>query len=259
MSGNRYQNKVALVTGAASGIGRAAVEGLTREGARVAFTDIDAAAGRRLESELRTRGADVAYYDSDATSEADVRTLIEQIVAGWGRLDVAINNVGNMGAADRLGVRVHDSTLEAFDSTLSVSLRTTFLCMKYEIGQMLQQGGGAIANTTSLAGVRITPHSSPGYVAAKAAVVHLTRYAAVLYAKDNIRVNVVAPGLTATPAVLAAFPTEEARAAIAREYHPMERLMRPAELADAFLWACSDQASGVTGLTIPVDGGWTAR
>ena len=90
MSGNRYQNKVALVTGAASGIGRATVEGLTREGARVAFTDIDAAAGRRLESELRTRGADVAYYDSDATSEADVRTLIEQIVAGWGRLDVAI-------------------------------------------------------------------------------------------------------------------------------------------------------------------------
>jgi NAD(P)-dependent dehydrogenase (short-subunit alcohol dehydrogenase family) len=133
----------------------------------------------------------------------DVRTLIEQIVAGWGRLDVAINNVGNMGAADRLGVRVHDSTLEAFDSTLSVSLRTTFLCMKYEIGQVLQQGGGAIANTTSLAGVRITPHSSPGYVAAKAAVVHLTRYAAALYAKDNIRVNVVAPGLTATPAVLA--------------------------------------------------------
>ena len=131
--------------------------------------------------------------------------------------------------------------------------------MKYEIQQMLKQGGGVIANTTSLAGVRITPHSSPGYVAAKAGVVHLTRYAAVLYAKDNIRVNVIAPGLTATPAVLGAFPTPEARNAIAAEFHPMGRLMTPQELADAFLWVCSDQASGVTGLTIPVDGGWTAK
>ena len=131
--------------------------------------------------------------------------------------------------------------------------------MKYEIEQMLKQGGGVIANTTSLAGVRITPHSTPGYVAAKAAVVHLTRYAAVLYAKDNIRVNVVAPGLTGTPKVLGAFSTEQQRNDIAAEFQPMARLMKPEELADAFLWVCSDHATGVTGLNIPVDGGWAAR
>lgn len=255
----RYEGKVALVTGGASGIGKATVEGLAREGAKVAFTDITSDAGVALEKDLKARGSDVMFVRSDATLEDDVKSLVARIVERWGRLDVGINNVGNLGKADHLGVRLHDSTLEAFDGTLEVSLKTNFLCMKYEIAQMLQQGGGAIANTTSLAGVRITPHSTPGYVAAKAAVVHLTRFAAVLYAKDNIRVNVVAPGLTATPAVLGAFPTEDARKAIAGEFHPMGRLMEPEELADAFLWVCSDQASGITGLTIPVDGGWTAR
>jgi NAD(P)-dependent dehydrogenase (short-subunit alcohol dehydrogenase family) len=180
-------------------------------------------------------------------------------VGRYGRLDVGINNVGNMGKADVLGVRVHDSTWEGFESTLEVSLKTTFLCMKHEIQQMLKQGGGVIANTTSMAGVRITEHSSPGYTAAKAGVVHLTRYAAVLYAKDNIRVNVIAPGLTETPAVVGAFPTAAARKGIASAFHPMERMMSPEELADAFLWVCSSQASGITGLTIPVDGGWNAR
>ena len=259
MISKRYEGKVALVTGGASGIGRATVEGLAREGAKVAFTDMTSEAGETLERELRAQGSDAMFVRSDATREDDVAALVERIVARWGRLDVGINNVGNMGKADVLGVRVHDSTLEAFDSTLEVSLKTNFLGMKYEIAQMLKQGGGVIANTTSLAGVRITPYSSPGYVAAKAGVVHLTRYAAVLYAKDNIRVNVIAPGLTETPAVIGAFPTADARNAIAGEFHPMGRMMRPEELADAFLWVCSDQASGITGLTIPVDGGWTAR
>ena len=255
----RYEGKVALVTGGASGIGKATVEGLAREGAKVAFTDITDDAGRALESQLKALGQDVMFVRSDATNEEDVKSLIEKIVARWGRLDVGINNVGNNGKDDVMGVRLHDSTVKGFDSTLEVSLKTNFICMKYEIEQMLKQGGGVIANTTSLAGTRITPHCTPGYVAAKAAVVHLTRWAAVLYAKDSIRVNVVAPGLTGTPAVLNAFPTEEARMAIASEFQPMNRLMKPEELADAFLWVCSDQASGITGLTIPVDGGWSAK
>lgn len=259
MSCRRYAGKVALVTGGASGIGRATVEGLAREGARVAFTDLAEDAGLALQQELAAQGAESMFVRSDATREDEVEALVARVVERWGRLDVGINNVGNMGKADRLGVRLHDSTLEGFDSTLDVSLRTNFLCMKYEIEQMLRQGGGVIANTTSLAGIRITPHCSPGYVAAKAGVVHLTRWAAVLYAKDNIRVNVVAPGLTGTPAVLQSFPTEDAREAIASEFQPMGRLMTPQELADAFLWVCSDQASGITGLTVPVDGGWTAR
>jgi NAD(P)-dependent dehydrogenase (short-subunit alcohol dehydrogenase family) len=255
----RFEGKVALVTGGASGIGKATVAGLVREGAQVAFTDITANAGLAFEAELHAQGGEVTFIQSDATREEEVAAVITQIVRRYGRLDVGINNVGNMGKADVLGVRVHDSTLEAFESTLEVSLKTTFLCMKHEIRQMLEQGGGVIANTTSMAGVRITEHSSPGYTAAKAGVVHLTRYAAVLYAKDNIRVNVVAPGLTETPAVVGAFPTAAARNGIASGFHPMGRMMSPEELADAFLWVCSDQATGITGLTIPVDGGWNAR
>src|SRR4051812_29573587 len=133
----RYDNKVALVTGGASGIGRATVEALAREGAKVAFTDITAGAGQAFEAELQAGGHEVMFVRSDATREDDVRELVATIVARWGRLDVGINNVGNMGPADRLGVRIHDSTLEAFDSTLDVSLKSKFLCMKYEIEQML--------------------------------------------------------------------------------------------------------------------------
>jgi NAD(P)-dependent dehydrogenase (short-subunit alcohol dehydrogenase family) len=259
MQCQRFAGKVALVTGGASGIGKATVTGFVREGAKVAFTDITPEAGRAFESELKAQGSDVMFIQSDATRENEVEAVIAQIVRRYDRLDVGVNNVGNMGKADVLGVRVHDSTWDAFESTLEVSLKTTFLFMKHEIRQMLRQGGGAIANTTSMAGVRVTEHSSPGYTAAKAGVVHLTRYAAVLYAKDKIRVNVIAPGLTETPAVLGAFPTAEARIGIASGFHPMGRMMRPEELADAFLWVCSDQATGITGLTIPVDGGWSAR
>lgn len=183
----RYEGKVALVTGGASGIGKATVEGLVREGAKVAFTDIGPDAGKALEATLKAQGADVMFVLSDATREDDVKSLVGQIVARWGRLDVGINNVGNNGKDDVMGVRIHDSTLAGFNSTLDVSLKTNFLCMKYEIEQMLKQGGGVIANTTSLAGIRVTPNCTAGYVAAKAGVVHLTRWAAVLYAKDNIR------------------------------------------------------------------------
>ena len=255
----RYEGKVALVTGGASGIGRATVEGLVREGARVAFTDIVAGPGEALAAELSAAGGEAMFVRSDARREEEVAALVAQVVDRYGRLDVAMNVVGNLGTADHLGVRIHDSTLEAFEGTLDVSLTTSFLCMKYEIAQMLKQGGGVIANTTSLAGVRVTEHSTPGYVAGKAGVVRLTRYAAVLYARDNILVNVGAPVGTATPAVMRSFPTPAERDGIAAAFHPMGRMMEPQELADAFLWVCSDQASGVTGLTIPVDGGWTAK
>ena len=259
MISKRYQGKVVLVTGGASGIGKAAVQGFAREGAKVVFTDIAPEAGKVIEDELKAQGSEALFVRSDATSETDVRSLIDQVVARFGRLDVGVNNVGNLGAADVPGGRLHDTTLEGFNSTLEVSLTTNFLCMKYEIIQMLKQGGGVIANTTSMAGVRISPGATPGYISAKAGLVHLTRYAAVLYAKDNIRVNVVAPGMTATPSIMSHWPDEKERNEFAGTFMPMSRLMTPEELADAFLWVCSDQASGITGLTIPVDGGWAAK
>ena len=258
MNSKRYDGKVALVTGGASGIGKATVEGLVREGAKVAFTDITSDAGQAFESELRARGCDVMFVRSDATHEDDVAALIEQIVSRYGCLDVGINIVGNMGSADKLGPMLHESTLDGWEGTLAVSLTSAFLSMKHELKQMMKQGGGVIANTSSLAGMRVTLNSSPGYVAAKSGLIHLSEYAAVMYAGHNIRVNVVAPGLTATPAVLGVFDAEQYNAILA-ETQPMGRMMTPGELADAFLWVCSPQASGVTGLTIPVDGGWSAR
>jgi NAD(P)-dependent dehydrogenase (short-subunit alcohol dehydrogenase family) len=153
---------------------------------------------------------------------------------------------------------LHESTLDGWEGTLSVSLTSVFLAMKHELNQMMKQGGGVIANTSSLAGLRVTFNFSPGYVAAKSGVIHLSEYAAVMYAKHNIRVNVIAPGLTGTPAVLGMFNAVQ-RNAMAAETQPMGRMMTPEELADAYLWACSSQASGITGLTIPVDGGWAAR
>jgi NAD(P)-dependent dehydrogenase (short-subunit alcohol dehydrogenase family) len=254
----RYEGKVALVTGGASGIGRATVQGLVREGATVVFTDITSAAGAAYESELQAQGGNVMFVRSDATCEPDVEALMSQIVARYGRLDVGINIVGNMGSADRLGPMLHESTLEGWEGTMAVSLTSAFLSMKHELKQMMSQGSGVIANTSSLAGLRVTLHSTPGYVAAKSGLVHLSEYAAVMYAKYNIRVNVIAPGLTATPAVLGMFSAQQ-RNAMAAETQPMGRMMTPEELADAFLWVCSSQASGITGLTIPVDGGWAAR
>lgn len=258
MDKQRYTDKVVVITGAASGIGRATVLGMVREGARVAFSDIRPDAGKAMAEELTSQGAEVMFIQADATLEPEVESMIGQVVERWGRLDVGINNVGNMGAADSLGVPIHETSLEGWRSTMEVALTSKFLGMKHQLKQMVSQGGGVIANTTSMAGVRITPHSSPAYAAGKAAVVHLTRYAAVLYAKQNIRVNVIAPGLTATETLLGVFPTEAERNNLAGEFHPMGRMMTPDELANAFLWVCSDEASGITGLTIPVDGGWTA-
>lgn len=259
MSGKRYEDKVVLVTGGAAGIGRATTEALVIEGAKVVFTDIRPDSGLALEAELRKRGGEAMFVASNATCEDEVKALIAKVISRYGRLDVAINNVGGLGKADIVGVRMHEATLEAFNSTVEVSLVTSFLCMKYEIMQMLRQGGGVIANTASMAGLRIFSGSTAGYPAAKAGVVHLTRYAAVQYAKDNIRVNAIAPGFTATAALLEAFPDTAQLNAFAGSVQPMARTLSPQEVADAFLWVCSEQASGVTGLTIPVDGGWAAN
>ena len=254
----RYAGKIALVSGGASGIGRATVAGLVAEGGKVVFTDIAEEAGRLFEDELRGAGHDAFFRPSDATNEASVEADVAFAVERFGRLDVGINNIGNLGRGDRPDMAVHDCDLAAWKATVDVCLTSCFLGMKYQILQMLKQGGGAIANTAALAGIRVATGASPGYAAAKAGVVHLSEHAAVHYARNNIRVNVVAPGLTATPAVLRRF-SEATRNEMAGRTQPMGRMMTPEELADAFLWICSDQASGVTGLTIPVDGGWAAN
>lgn len=256
--GRRFTDKVVLVTGAASGIGAATVRGFAREGASVTFTDIDEAGGARLAKELGDAGGEVEFLASDGVSEPAVEAAIAGIVAKHGRLDIAVNNVGNQGPGDPPGHLLHETALETFMATIGQSLVSTFLGMKHELIQMRKQGGGVIANTASLAAIRTTALGTASYDAAKAGVVRLTRTAAVFYAKENIRVNVVAPGLTATELMHAVLGAEKGNE-LAGENHPMGRMVEPDEIADAFLWLCSDQASGVTGHTVPVDGGWAAR
>jgi NAD(P)-dependent dehydrogenase (short-subunit alcohol dehydrogenase family) len=252
-----FDGQVVLVTGGATGIGRAASRAFARRGARVIFTDVTEAHGPQLEAELRAEGAQTSFVRSDATVEAEVAALIAGLAERYGRLDVAINLVGAIPPPDAPTAMLHETSEEGWDGTVHLCLKSAFLCMKHQIAQMLRQGGGAIANTASLAGLHVTPNGSPAYHAAKAAVVHLTRKAAVAYAAAGVRINVVAPGVTATERLVSRWSPDELKT-MSRE-HPMGRPVSPEEVAAAFVWLCSPAASGVTGLVVPVDGGWNAR
>jgi len=257
MVARRHEGRVAIITGGSSGIGAATVRAFAAEGAKVLIADVADAAGQALAAELNAAGQTARFRRTNAVDETDVAGLVADAVAEFGRLDIAINNIGNLGPGQTPYDKLHETTLAQWQSTVDLNLTSCFLGMKYQIAQMLRQGGGVIANTSSMAGVRVSLDAPASYAAAKSAVVHLSEHAAVHYARDNIRVNVVAPGLTGTPAVLASM-TEEQRRSAAERTHPMGRLMRPEEQAAAFVWLCSDEASGVTGLTIPVAGGWAA-
>jgi len=250
MTSESLGGKVALVTGGGSGIGRATVAALRAAGAAVAFTDIAEPAGAMAEGAL--------FIRSDATVEADAAQAVETTVQRFGRLDIVVNNVGNFGAGDRSDVPISETPLEAWEATVRQCLTTCMLGTKYAVRAMLRAGGGCIVNVASLAGIRVTRYASPAYTAAKAGVVHLSEQLAVLHAPDKIRINVVAPGLTLTPAIETSM-TAEQRAAIAQEFHPMGRMITPDEIAHAILWLASPASSGVTGLVVPVDGGWAAK
>lgn len=253
----RLEAKIALVTGGTRGIGAAIVRTFLREGASVVFTASTPDEGPILQTALRDAGHEARFMQCDSLEEAQVNDLIGWVIDTYGRLDIAVNNVGNIAANDRSLSGVHDTPLEAFQLTLDRNLKSTFLGMKHQIAAMLRQGGGVVCNTTSMAGVRVTGAASPSYHAAKAAVVHLTRKAAVQYARNNIRVNVVAPGAVATDQTLSRWTREEFDE-LASTLHPLGRAVTPEECAEAFLFLCSDEASAITGHMIPIDGGWTA-
>lgn len=248
---------VVLVAGGARNIGAAITRRFAERGARVIFTDIGDADGPALEAALRGDGHDARFVRSDATDETQVEALIAATVRTLGRLDVAVNNVGGVHAREGKQTALHQVSLRGWRATLDLSLTSTFLGMKHQIVAMLAQGGGAIVNTASLAGLRVSPNSSPAYAAAKAAVVRLTRKAAIGYAADRIRVNAVAPGVVAPD--LDHGGLAEPRAAAAKALHASGRWVTPEEIAAAVCWLASDEAAGITGHILPVDGGWAAR
>jgi NAD(P)-dependent dehydrogenase (short-subunit alcohol dehydrogenase family) len=248
--------KVALVTGGASGIGRATAVAMAREGARVAVADRAEETAAETVALINAAGGQAIAIGGDVTKEADVAAMVARTVSAFGRIDCAFNNAGvATRAVGPAGQRIHELSQASFDAMLAVNLTGVFLCLKHEVAQMLTQGvGGAIVNTASIAGLIGLP-TSAHYVAAKHGVVGLTKTAAMEYAQDGIRVNCVNPGYVKTPMTKETMETrfDEIMAKV-----PMRRLGIPEEIAEAVVWMCSDKASFMTGASHVIDGGYYA-
>jgi NAD(P)-dependent dehydrogenase (short-subunit alcohol dehydrogenase family) len=248
-----YTGKVAFVTGAGGGIGRATALAFAREGANVVVVDISEQANQQTARMIEELGGRALAVKCDVTRTDDVRRALQKTIETFGRLDVAFNNAGIEYAIKPAA----EVTEEEWDRIIDIDLRGVFLCMKYEIPLMLKQGGGAIVNTSSGAGVKGFKGGA-AYVAAKHGVVGLTKAAALDYAQSNIRINAVCPGIIDT-AMMQRFSggTPEGRQAVISQ-EPIGRMGRPEEIAATVLWLCSDSASFTIGHALVVDGGQTA-
>jgi len=250
----QFEGKVALVTGAASGIGRASALAFARAGAKTVVADVVVEGGEETVRMIKAAGGDALFVRTDVSKAAEVETLIQQVVETYGRLDYAHNNAGIEGE----GAPTADCTEENWDRIININLKGVWLCMKYAIPQMLKHGGGAIVNTASVAGLVGVPGGS-AYSAAKGGVVQLTRTVALEYATAGIRVNAVCPGAIRTPMVERIVANRPEVEAVIIALEPIGRLGKPEEIAEAVVWLCSDAASFVTGVPLPVDGGWVAQ
>ncbi|MCM2318180.1 MAG: glucose 1-dehydrogenase [Pseudomonas sp.] len=249
----QFKDKVVLVTGAASGIGEAVVRAFAREGARIMLADINALQGQQVLASLETQGAVASFRAVDVTQAAQMRDLVAACVERWGRLDILFNNAGISGGYG-LTAEVAE---EEFDQIVAVNLKSVWLGMKYAIEQMLTQGGGVIVNTASALSLTVLPGSAP-YNATKHAVAGLTKTAAVEYARHNVRINAVCPGVINT-AMLRNRPDVAELLPRLTALHPAGRLGEVDEVAEAVLWLASDGASFTHGSLMTVDGGWTAQ
>jgi NAD(P)-dependent dehydrogenase (short-subunit alcohol dehydrogenase family) len=246
--------KVALVTGAGSGIGRASALAFAREGARVVVSDVDVEAGTETLERIRKHGGEASFIRADVSHESDVANLVQQTVASFDRLDCAHNNAGISGSP----AAIQDMTVDEWNRVLGINLSGVFLCLKYEIPQMIVQGGGAIVNTSSGSGVIGTPGLAH-YCAAKHAVLGLTKTAALENARTDVRVNAICPGAIDTPMLRASMAGSEEIEKMILRSQPGGRFGTPEEIAEAAVWLCSDRASFVTGESMLVDGGSIAR
>lgn len=255
-STNSFANKIALVTGGTSGIGSATALAFAREGAKVIVSGRREKEGNEVVAQIERNGGEARFIQADVARETDVAALVREAVSAYGRLDAAFNNAGIEGD---VGKQTHEQSVENYRAVMDVNVLGVLLAMKHEVAAMLKNGGGAIVNNSSVGGLIGFPGVGV-YVASKHAVIGLTKTAALEYATQGIRVNAISPGGVVTP-MLHRFTggtgTEFFRQL--ESMHPVGRAGQPEEIAEAVLWLCSEKASFVTGQSLPVDGGFTAK
>ena len=246
--------KVAVITGGATGIGKSTAMLLASKGIKVVISGRREAEGQKAIEEIRAQGGDAAFIVADVDNETNVSQLIGFAVKKYGRLDMAVNNAGISNETKTIG----DSDPAKFQAMLQTNVMGVYLCMKYEIQQMLKNGGGSIVNLASIAGLNGIPYAGP-YAATKHAVVGLTKSGALDYATQNIRINAVAPGAIKTDIIAGSIAQGQYDEAMISAMHPMARMGNPEEIAHGIGWLLSDEASFVTGHILNIDGGFQAR
>ena len=251
MPSMRLKGKVAIVTGGGSGIGEATALTFAKEGARVTVADVVDGAGNNTVEQIRASGGDGIYVHADVTSASEIQGVVRETIDNYGRLDVLFNNAG---IAMRLGVA--ELPEEDWDRCIAINLKGAYLGSKYAIPAMIANGGGSIINTASIYGI-VGGLNRAAYVASKGGIVNLTRGMALDYANNNIRVNCICPGFTDTPLIKNFVETPTKYKALV-DQHPMGRLAKPMDVAYGALYLASDESAFVTGIALPIDGGYTA-
>ena len=250
----RLDRKVAVVTGAASGIGRGTALCLAREGAAVVAADLNSQGGEQVIGEIAAAGGRAVFQHTDVSSEPDIKALVDRAVSEYGRLDIMFNNAGLVGAVGP----IEKLNADDWDKTIAVLLRAVFLGIKHAVEPMRKAGGGSIVSTSSIASFLPSPYGA-AYAAAKGAVISLTRSAALQLGRDRIRVNCICPGAINTPiwGSLPAFSDPEATARVLDQVQTIPRVGRPEDIASMVLFLASDESEWVTGQAMIVDGGLT--